>query len=303
MKKIILIAAIAIPLAVAGIVSYNLCKSKPVSRRQNIEARTASWARLKEYVKKATAGYRGDVAIVIKDLDMDWQIEANRDMPIPSASLVKIPIMLAYFAAVEEGKIKFSDTIELKRSDKVSGSGLVKNGSAGSNYKIADLIYPMITESDNTAANMLIDRLGLDELNRYFLKFGLKHTNLARKMMDFRLRKDGIENYTTVGDMADILERLYRGEFLSKSISKKCLELLAEQKINDRIPKKLPHDITVAHKTGLENGVCHDVGIVYTPKGDFMICVLTKHEYTTARPSKRLISRLSLLTYNYYSGF
>ena len=84
-----------------------------------------------------------------------------------------------------------------------------------------------------------------------------------------------------------------------KNISKNCLELLSEQKINDRIPKKLPSDITVAHKTGLENGVCHDVGIVYTSKGNFLICVLTKHEYPTSRPTKRLISRLSLLTYNY----
>ena len=149
------------------------------------------------------------------------------------------------------------------------------------------------------AANILINRLGLDELNRYFLKFGLKNTNLSRKMMDFKSRKEGLENYTTVGDMSNILEELYRGRFINSKVSKGCLEMLAEQKINDRIPKKLPPAIIVAHKTGLENGVCHDVGIVYTSKGNFLICVLTKHGYPTARPTKRLISRLSLLTYNY----
>ena len=99
--------------------------------------------------------------------------------------------------------------------------------------------------------------------------------------------------------MAYILEEIYRDRFINEKASKRCLEMLSEQKINDRIPKKLPHDITVAHKTGLEKGVCHDVGIVYTPRGNFLICVLTKHEYTSARPTKRLISRLSLLTYNY----
>ena len=157
----------------------------------------------------------------------------------------------------------------------------------------------MITRSDNTAANILINKLALDELNRYFLKFGLKHTNLSRKMMDFKSRKEGIENYTTAGDMADIMEELYRGRFINPKVSKECLEMLAEQKINDRIPKKLPPEIIVAHKTGLEHGVCHDAGIVYTSKGNFLICVLTKHEYPTARPTKRLISCLSLLTYNY----
>ncbi len=302
-KKIILITIIVIPLILAGIFSYDTYSKILASHRQALVARAASWAKLKEYIKKAMKGYRGDIAIVVKDLDTNAQIESNREMPIPSASLVKIPIMMAYFYAVEEGKLKSSDSIELKQSDKVDGSGLLKNACPGSNCKVEDLIYLMITQSDNTAANILISRLGLDELNHYFVKFGLKNTNLSRKMMDFKSRKDGVENYTTVGDMAYLLERLYRGKFVNKNISKKCLELLSEQKINDRIPKKLPADITVAHKTGLEHGVCHDVGIVYTPKGNFLICVMTKHNYPTARPTKRLISRLSLLTYNYYSGF
>lgn len=302
-KNIILVIAILIPLTIAGIWSYNAYRKILVSHRQALVARAASWAKLKEYIGKAVKGYDGDVAIVIKDLDMNWQIESNREMPIPSASLVKIPIMMAYFYAVEEGKIKLGDTIELKQSDKTDGSGVLKNACPGSKCKIEDLLCLMITQSDNTAANILINRLGLDELSRYFLKFGLKNTNLSRKMMDFKLRKEGVENYTTAGDMAYLLEELYRGRFVNKDISKKCLALLSEQKINDRIPKKLPVNIMVAHKTGLEHGVCHDVGIVYTPKGNFLISVLTKHNYPTARPTKRLISRLSLLTYNYYSGF
>ena len=303
MKKIFLIAAVAIPLVLAGVFSSNACRNGVSAYRQTLEARKASWARLQEYVRKAVKACRGETAFVIKDLNTGWQIDSHKDAAIPSASLVKIPIMLSYFCAANEGKIKLDGTITLKQSDKTEGSGTVKNALSGTNYKIADLIYFMITESDNTAANMLIENMGLDELNRYFSKFGLKNTNISRKMMDFKLRKDGVENYTTAGDMAYILERLYRGRFVNKDISKKCLSLLAEQKINDRIPKKLPSDIIVAHKTGLENGVCHDVGIVYTVKGDFLICVLTKHEYVSARPTKRLISRLSLLTYNYYSGF
>jgi beta-lactamase class A len=302
--KIIIIAATIAILAATGVFSYYAFlhfKNEALIKQQVLEARKASWDKLKEYIKNSTKGYKGETAIVIKDLETGWQIDFNKDEDIPSASLVKIPIMMAYFCAAQEGKLKLSDTIELKAADRVDGSGPVKLGLPGSSYTIEDLIYSMITQSDNTAANMLINRFGIDELNRYFAKFGLKHTNLSRKMMDFKLRKHGIENYTTVADMAYILEELYDGKFINKKISEMCLKLLAGQKVNDRIPKRLPPGVIVAHKTGLENGVCHDVGIVYTKKGSFLICVMTKHNYTTARSTKRLISRISLLAYNYYN--
>jgi len=298
-KRAGLIIAAAFLVVLAGL----LAAGSYMKYGQALSARKAAWAALKEDIKNAKAGYNGDVSIVIKDLDMNWEIDYNKDMAIPSASLVKIPIMMAYFYAADEGKIKLEDKLELKASEKVDGSGNLKNGPAGSSYTIEELIRLAITRSDNTAANMLIDTMGQDPLNGYFASLGLKSTNLSRKMMDFRSRKAGIENYTTASDMALILERLYRGKILKRSSSKKCLELLSEQKINDRIPKRLPYNTTVAHKTGLENGVCHDVGIVYTGKGNFLICVLTKHEYRLARPMKRLIARLSLLTYNYYNNF
>ena len=302
MKKTLLIIGIVIPLAAGGIFSYKACSDAVRKHVHVVEARKSSWALLNEHVRRSVKGYKGDAAIVIKNFDTNWQIEQNKDMVIPSASLVKIPIMMAYFSAAKDGRISLNESVELKTSDKADGSGLLKNALAGSSYKIEDLISLMITQSDNTAANMLINKFGIDDLNRYFAKLGLKHTNLSRRMMDFRSRKGGVENYTTAADMAYLMEELYRGRFLDKETSNKCLELLAEQKINDRIPRKLPPDTTVAHKTGLENGVCHDVGIVYTGKGAFLICVLTKHEYTTARPTKRLISLLALLTYNYYNA-
>ncbi|MDO8525652.1 MAG: serine hydrolase, partial [Candidatus Omnitrophota bacterium] len=184
LKKIALFAAIAILLVIVGSFTYRFFRDASATRLRAGNAREASWSELKEAIARAVKGYKGDAAIVIKDLDTLRQIEFNKDTRIPSASLVKIPIMMAFFSAAREGKIKFSDRIELKRSDKVNGSGTLKNGSPGVACTIGDLIYLMITESDNTAANMLIDRLGPDELNGYFLKFGLKYTNLSRKMMD-----------------------------------------------------------------------------------------------------------------------
>ena len=160
----------------------------------------------------------------------------------------------------------------------------------------------MIAESDNTAANMLTEKLGMDYINSSFKKIGLENTNLSRAMMDFDSRSAGIENYTTAGDMAFLMEKICSGRLIDKEVSRRCLTILAMQKVNDRIPKRLPLGTVVAHKTGLENGICHDVGIAYTPRGNFIICVLTGHNYKTARPSKKLIADISFAVYDSYNG-
>ena len=267
-----------------------------------LERRKDGWLRLKKTLKNKVTNFKGTVGLVVEDLDMEWEIVFNEDTLIPSASLVKVPIMLSCFYAAQNGKIRLTDTISLKSSEKVSGSRVLGRQPAGSVFTVEELFSPMITQSDNAAANILIDFLGLDALNTYFKKMGLKNTNIARKMMDFEERKEGEENYTTAGDMAYLLEKLYYKKFLNKDISEKCLELLGQQKINDRIPRKLPRGTFVVHKTGLEKHVCHDVGIVFTNKGNFLICVLVKHENRFAKPAKKFISDVTLLTFNYYQN-
>jgi beta-lactamase class A len=278
-------------------------RAEEYERKLTMARRKAAWAALKKSLESQISSYNVDTGMVIKDLEMNWEINCSKDSLIPSASLVKIPIMCAYQYAARDGKINLSDKVELKAYNKTSGSGVLKTFRPGTVFSVDDLIYLMITQSDNTASNMLIDLLGMDTLNAYFKKMGLKHTNLSRKMMDFKARKNGIENYTTASDMAYLLEKIYRNKFMNISTSKKCLRLLTSQKIKDRIPKKLPQNTVVAHKTGLENGICHDAGIVYANKGNFLICVLTKHQYKHARYTKRLIQDISLLTYNYYGSF
>lgn len=265
--------------------------------------RKAAWERLKTAVAKEARSLNGTAGIVIVDLDKGWEISAHKDLKIPSASMVKIPIMMAYFCASSEGRIDLKSKLALKNSDKVPGSGALKNAAAGTEYAIEDLIYRMVTESDNTATNMLINRMGMGTLNGYFLRLGARDTNISRKMMDFRSRKSGIENYTTAGDIAHLLQKLYRGKFIGAEASQRCVEILACQKMKDRIPKKLPEGIVVAHKTGLENNICHDAGIVYTDKGDLLICVLTNHRNKSAREAKSVIADISLLAYNYYGEF
>jgi|WetSurMetagenome_2_1015567.scaffolds.fasta_scaffold159272_1 beta-lactamase class A len=278
--------------------AYNEAKIK----RLALKRKKVAWDFLSRSLEKSVFGFKGEVSIVVKDLDTNWEIAFNKDVLLPSASLVKIPIMLSCYYAAQEGKISLTDTVSLSNSVKVPGSKVLGEAPAGSVFSIQDLLEPMITESDNTAANVLIETVGFDALNSYFKKIGLKNTNLARKMLDFKERSEGVENYTTAREMAYLLEALYRRNFLNKNVSDKCLQLLGQQKVNDRIPRGLPKGTPVAHKTGLERHVCHDVGIVYTEKGAFLICVLVRHSDKFAQPAKKFISRLSSLAYNYYQS-
>lgn len=265
-----------------------------------LQKRNITWEVLEKRIKNKIIAFKGEVGIVIKDLSSARVILYEQNKLFPSASLVKIPIMASCFYAVGNRKINLEEKISLKTTHKAPGSGLLKNMPVGREFTMRELIELMIAQSDNTAANMLIERLGYDYINDSFKKLGLLNTNLSRRMMDFRNRKEGVENYTTASDISYILEKIYRKELLNKDISRKCLELLKDQKIRDRIPAMLPANTTVAHKTGLERGICHDAGIVFTNNGDFLICVLVKHKYKTANQSKKFIARIAFLTYNYY---
>ena len=264
------------------------------------QARKKSWSRLQLRIQNQVSQFRGEAGVVIKDLQTGLEFSYKANKLFPSASLAKIPVMAACFLAANDGKIELNRHIGLKKTDKLSGSGVLKDLPAGSVFSVEKLIGLMIYDSDNTAANIITDLLGIDYLNKAFVSFGLKNTELFRKIADYRLRDKGIENYTTAEDMAFLLEKIYRGKLGNKRISDDCVKILKLTHTNDRIPRYLPADITVAHKTGLENGVCHDAGIVYTCKGNFLICVLTKHGNSNSIPSKKFIARVALSVYKYF---
>jgi beta-lactamase class A len=301
-NKIFLLALALVGLGLAGYFSYKGCGAYWRQSKREAELlakKKAAWASLKKILGKQVADFKGEAGVIIEDLSQGWEISLNKDKLFPAASLVKIPIMAACFYAQAEGKISLKDKLVLKTSAKAPGSGVLKNMPAGSSITVDRLIELMIAQSDNTASNMLIDLLTPDYLNTFFKREGLKNTNLARKMMDFKHRKIGVENYTTAEDISRLLERIYRREFLNSAISDKCLAMLLRQKLRDRIPRKLPQDVPVAHKTGLERNVCHDAGIVFTPGGHFLVCVFTKSK-NGSRQVKEFIANISLYIYNNY---
>jgi len=134
--------------------------------------------------------------------------------------------MAACFLAGQEGKLKLDRNIALKVSDKLTGSGMLRNTQAGATFTVEELIGLMIYDSDNTATNILTNMLGIDYLNRSFKTFGLQNTTLSRKIADFNTRDKGIENYTTAEDVVLLLTRIYNRSLVDKDISERCLRLM-----------------------------------------------------------------------------
>lgn len=304
-RSVIFTLLLVILLSFASYFSYKACRAFLDFKKERylLEKRKTAFSLLEDQVKGEIAHFPGEAGVIIKDLDKGWEIAIDQNKIFPAASLLKVPIMAACFFAAEEGKLRLGEKILLRTVDKVPGSGVLKHTPSGRTFTVKELCELMIAESDNSATNMLIHRLGFDYLNSTFKRLALKDTSVNRKMMDFKSRRKEIENFTSARDIAALLNEMYNGSFMSTDVSLECLRFLKEQKIRDRIPAKLPPDVIVAHKTGLEKTVCHDAGIVFAPKGNFLICVLTEHNDKNSKRAKEFIAQVAFLTYQYYQGF
>lgn len=245
-----------------------------------------------------TINNNSKVSVYIKDIATDYTIKINSEELFPAASVVKIPIMVAVYYLVDKSELSLDEILVYKKRHRCSGAGIIKNYPYGKKFKIRELVELMITISDNIATHMLMERVGIERLNKIFEELGLKNTNVKRYVMDLYAREKGLENYTTAEDIGLLLEKIYKGKLISQEASTEMLLLLMKQKICDRIPKKLPKEVIVAHKTGLMRNVCHDVGIVYTKNGNFIICILTENIKT--KLAKNIIAEISYKTYCLY---
>ena len=269
------------------------------AQQQDLEKRRASWNGLKTSIEQEIRRFHGESAVWVEDLDTGWTTGYHQGKVFPAASVVKIPILAACYEAAARGQLRLDEPVTLRGADKVYGSGVLKAEPGGSVHTVDQLIELMITRSDNTATNLLIQKMGFGPLNQAFRRMGLAQTHLSRKMMDFSQRRKGVENTTSARDISLTLKKLYRRELVSREVSERCLELLTRVTLKDRIPARLPAGTVVAHKTGLERGVCHDSGIVFTPSGNYLVCVLTRSRNKTAQPAKEFIARIAYHAHRY----
>jgi beta-lactamase class A len=236
----------------------------------------------------------GQVGVAVRHVSRRRALDLNAERRFPSASVIKVAILVELMARVEEGEANPDERLLLRDEDKVPGSGVLSMLHPGLELTLDDLAHLMITISDNTASNMLIDRLACDRINARLAALGLASTRLERKFYDFEAREEGLDNWATAGELADLLVGIERRRVVSASACEKMLAIMRKQQHDHRIPRLLPPDTPVANKTGTISSVCHDIGIVYCPSGPIALAVLTQDcsDVSSAEGGIRHIARL-----------
>lgn len=232
----------------------------------------------------------------------------NADISFPSASTIKLLVMLTAFRLAESDPSVMRKIITFHNSDFIGGSDFMAHASSGERFTVHELIVPMIQVSDNTAANMLITHFGFDAINATARHTGMQHTALRRHFLDTPAILKHHDNRTTPQDMAHLLFEMERGTreavrtVASPESCRAMIEIMLGQTDRDKIPAGVPHGIAVANKTGELTGTRADVGIV-DPFGDspYVLAVYTM-KLNDWNGGAYGIANISRLVYHHIAG-
>ena len=242
-------------------------------------------------VQEISARVDGVVGYAIVDLTTGERIGHLEHETFPTASAIKLAIVYELFKQAGEGKVRLDETMTLDRRQAVGGTGvLVEMGTP--TLSIRDYAVLMVTLSDNTATNVLIDRLGMDRIAARMQGLGLGGTKLRRHMMDTAAARRGDENVSTPDDLVRLLKAMNDG-------MPKAIELLKKPKEN-RLRKGLPEGVASADKSGELEGVRVDAGIVFAKNRPYILCVMTTFLKDEAE-GERAIVDISRAAYEYFS--
>ena len=282
-----------------GVLLMLLVWAGPV--RAEDSAAGGEFARLAEDIRVRAEAAGCTAAVVIRDLARGDAIYHDKDAVLPAPSLIKVPVMVAAFTAVDRGELRLADTIVLRARDKTGGSGILRYRANGTVWTVAELLRLMIAKSDNTATDMLIARLGRERINARMRELGLTATRVRRNILDFAALRRGRENTTSAYEMAQLLELIYRGRAASPASCRAMRDILLAQEFNDRIPRFLPEGVAVAHKTGTMDRLTHDAGIIYVPGGGAFIAVVLV-QGADEGPGELLIGRVARRAFDYFAA-
>ena len=213
----------------------------------------------------------GKVGFYYKNLITGEIITYQHEEAFDAASVIKIPILIEVYRKIMDGSLHENQIFQVKEDDKLPSCGALTYMHTGLEVTLKDLCTLMIILSDNTATNMLIKLVGMDQINETMSGLGLKKTKVNRLLFDSKQSALGIQNYITPGEIGILLEKMYDGSLVSKQASKEMISILMNQRLNGKIPFYITDGTKVAHKTGEDSGITHDVGIVFT-KEPFIVC-------------------------------
>jgi beta-lactamase class A len=257
------------------------------------------WSKLQADITKTADAVDGVMAVSILDLTSGELIVINADEVMPQASSIKIAVLAELYRQAQDGKVRLTDEYLVRREDLVQDSDILGGLTPGiTRITLRDLATMMVAVSDNAATNVLIDRLGMDNVNTTLQAAGLQQTRLRRKMMDLKAAEQGRENVATAREMTALLRSVYDGKLLNKELTADFWKMLATHKDSD-IPRDLPEGLVIANKPGSLEGVRTDSGVVFVPNRPFVICVMGTY-LRDEKSGERAITRIARLAYDYF---
>ena len=263
------------------------------------------WQKLETRVDEIAARHDGVMGVAIVDLTDGRALLRNADRTLATASSIKLPVLIELYRQDEQaragaaGKAKLDDLYTFDPKDLVDDSRVMAGLTPGvTRVTNRDLAQFTVAVSDNAAANVLIDRVGMNNVNAMLRSVGLSKTMLRRKMMDIAAARRGDENVGTPQEFARLLEALYQGKLLNADSTKQLIKQLSTPK-QSYLPRELPENVQVANKPGDLEGIRNDIGIVFTPNRPFAIAVMTAYNRDD-RAAERAIGEVALAAYQYF---
>jgi beta-lactamase class A len=257
--------------------------------------------------------HKGKVALAVKNLETGESFFYHADEVMPTASLIKLAVLVEVYLQADEGRVDLRGPVLLREADKVPGSGILTyHFSEGASLPLRDATRLMIAFSDNTATNLVLDKVGIKAVNQRMASWGLPETRINAKVFrgsttsvdPARTNRYGLGS-TTAREMVTLLEEIQVGEKLRPALKQAVLAHLRKNQDEYKFPRLLPAGVRVVHKDGSVNDARTDAGILYTPGGVIALCVLTDgnadRRWVSENAGNMLCARVARAVYDHFN--
>ena len=247
-------------------------------------------------IKTLAEACGGTVCVCVRNIENAFDFSLNDEVRVGSASTIKVPILLEALRQARGGELCLDTQYAVGAEQRCDGSGVLTHLHDGLVVNLRDLLTLMIIVSDNAATNIVMDIVGVDNVNSTLRAFGYTGTTLMRKMYDWDAIARGRDNFVVAREMADLLARIARHDALGGEWDELILTIMGKQMFQDELGLLLPEDV-LANKTGQVDGVVNDCGIVTTERFRYAIAVFTQ-DAPCPGEAKVTIGRISKVIYD-----
>ena len=310
-------AAVILPLLTAGWAAgvhgadHDARRFDPAVMRLDVASAAADTVGLRRALERLTSSFAGVVGISVRNLATGEQLSIRGGEKYPSASLIKVPILVTLMDEVERGRMELGERSTMIARDRVGGSGILKHLASGAALSLEDLAWLMITLSDNTATNLLLDKLDIATVGTKMEALGLPeskvHSKSFRRQTSIAMDSSALYGLgvATPDEMVALFAMLHEGRAVSPALDSLALRMLLANQDGNMMVRWLPGGTRVAHKTGSVDEARNDCGIMYSPAAPLALCVMTRENaetsYAVDSPPHLLIAGIAREVFRHYN--